>query len=150
MLGAFFRGQMLVMFALSCIYSLGLSFVGLELALSIGITAGLLSMIPYLGFIVGTAAAMFAGWLQYHSWAAIGKILGVFLVGQVLEGTFLTPKLVGDRIGLHPLAVILAVLVGGQWFGFIGVLLALPVSAVGVVFFRYLYDLYVAEEPLSQ
>jgi len=142
-LGAFIRGQLLVMLALGIIYSVGLWFVGLKLAILIGLLAGLVSFVPYLGFIVGIVAAGVAILLQTQQVLDLVYVLGVFGVGQVLESVVLTPALVGDRIGLHPVAVIFAVMAGGQLFGFIGVLLALPVAAVLVVILRHAHDRYV-------
>lgn len=145
-LGAFLRGQLLVMLALATIYSVGLMWVGLELGLLIGLLAGLVSFVPYLGFIIGIAVAGIAALLQFHELLPLLYVAGVFAIGQLLEGTVLTPLLVGDRIGLHPVAVIFAVLAGGQLFGFMGVLLALPVAAVIAVLLRYLHDRYQASE----
>ena len=145
-LSAFLRGQLLIMFILGCIYALGLYFVGLDLAFLIGMLAGLASIVPYLGFIVGIIAAAMAAMFQYHDLIYLVYIAIVFGIGQLLEGTVLTPLLVGDRIGLHPVAVIFAVLAGGQLFGFVGVLLALPVAAVTMVFIRYLHDQYKESE----
>ena len=142
-LGAFLRGQLLVMLALSVIYSAGLMLVGLELGLLIGVLAGLASIVPYMGFIVGIGAALTAALFQFglEPYPLIG-IGVVFMIGQLLEGMVLTPMLVGDRIGLHPVAVIFAILAGGQLFGFTGVLLALPVAAVIMVLLRHAHDLY--------
>ena len=142
-LGAFVRGQLLVMVALGGIYAAGLMLVGLELGLLVGVIAGLASIVPYMGFITGIAAAMIAGLFQFgldpfHLIA----IAAVFMVGQALEGMVLTPLLVGDRIGLHPVAVIFAILAGGELFGFTGILLALPVAAVIMVLIRHVHDLY--------
>lgn len=142
-LGAFFRGQLLVMLALGTIYSVGLSLVGLELALLIGVLAGLVSFVPYLGFIVGIAAAGVAALLQFQELLPLLYVVAVFMVGQALEGMLLTPLLVGEKIGLHPVAVIFAVLAGGQLFGFVGILLALPVAAVVMVLLRYTHERYV-------
>ncbi len=142
-LGAFLRGQLLVMLALGSIYSVGLSLVGLELALLIGMLAGLVSFVPYLGFIVGIVAAGVAALMQYQELMPLLYIAGVFMVGQAAEGMLLTPLLVGDKIGLHPVAVIFAVLAGGQLFGFVGILLALPVAAVVMVLLRYTHEQYV-------
>ena len=142
-LGAFLRGQLLVMLALGSIYSVGLSLVGLELALLIGMLAGLVSFVPYLGFIVGIAAAGVAALMQYQELMPLLYIAGVFMLGQAAEGMLLTPLLVGDKIGLHPVAVIFAVLAGGQLFGFVGILLALPVAAVVMVLLRYTHEQYV-------
>jgi predicted PurR-regulated permease PerM len=130
------------MLALSLIYSVGLGIVGLELALLIGMIAGLVSFVPYLGFIVGIVIAGIAAIMQFGDITHLVYVGIVFMVGQMLEGMVLTPALVGDRIGLHPVAVIFAVLAGGQLFGFLGVLLALPVAAIIVVILRYLHEQY--------
>lgn len=143
-LAAFLRGQFMVMIALGVIYSLGLKLAGLELALLIGMLAGLVSFVPYLGFIVGIAAASVAMLLQTQDVMQLWPIIIVFGIGQMLEGMLLTPWLVGDRIGLHPVAVIFAVLAGGQLFGFVGVLLALPVAAVIAVLLRHIHQQYLA------
>lgn len=142
-LGAFIRGQLLVMVALGVIYAAGLMLVGLELGLLIGMVAGLAAIVPYMGFIIGIGAAMVAGLFQFglDPTHLIG-IAAVFMVGQMLEGMVLTPLLVGDRIGLHPVAVIFAILAGGELFGFTGVLLALPVAAVIMVLVRHIHDVY--------
>lgn|SRR5690554_4578921 len=142
-LGAFMRGQLLVMLALGIVYAVGLMLLGLELGLLIGLLAGLASLVPYMGFIVGIGAALIAGVFQFglDPYILIG-IISVFGIGQALESMLLTPLLVGDRIGLHPVAVIFAILAGGQLFGFTGVLLALPVAAVIMVLLRYLHGQY--------
>jgi predicted PurR-regulated permease PerM len=145
-LAEFFRGQLLVMAALALIYTLGLSLMGLELALLIGLTAGVVSFVPYLGFLVGVVLATVAAWFQFQEILPLIWVAGVFGVGQVIEGVVLTPLLVGDRIGLHPVAVIFAVLAGGQLFGFFGVLLALPAAAVIAVLLRYAHERYVNSE----
>lgn len=139
-LGGFLRGQMLVMAMLGTIYAIGLWLVGLDSGLLIGFTAGLVSFVPYLGATFGVVAAVIACLIQYGD---VNHLLGValvFTVGQLIESYILTPKLVGGRIGLHPVAVIFAIMAGGQLFGFIGVLLALPVAAVLNVLLRYLYE----------
>lgn len=136
-LSAFFRGQLLVMLALGLIYSFGLTMIGLKIGLIIGLVSGLVSIVPYLGFIVGIVTASIAAYFQFGSLSAILLVWLVYAIGQALESTFLTPKLVGDRIGLHPVAVIFAVLAGGSLFGFVGVLLALPVAAVVMVWLRF-------------
>jgi len=136
-LGAFFRGQLMVMLALGLIYTVGLWLVGLDLALLIGMLAGLVSFVPYLGLIVGVFAAGIAALLQFQELMPLFYVLAVFGVAQLLEGMVLTPWLLGERIGLHPVAVIFAVMAGGQLFGFLGVLLALPVAAMVVVLLRY-------------
>lgn len=136
-LGSFIRGQLLVMAALAAIYSIGLALTGLNLALVIGVAAGLVSFVPYLGFLVGIVAAGFAMLVQTQELLPLVWVLLVFGIGQVIESAVLTPILVGDRIGLHPVAVIFAVMAGGQLFGFIGVLLALPAAAVLAVLLRH-------------
>ncbi len=141
-LGAFFRGQLIVMLALGLIYSAGLSLVGIELAVLIGLGAGLLSIVPYLGSIVGVLVAAGAAIYQFQDIFHLLMVLLVFAVGQTAEGMYLTPKLVGDRIGLHPVAVIFAVLAGGQLFGFLGILLALPVTAALNVLVRHMLQKY--------
>jgi predicted PurR-regulated permease PerM len=136
-LSGFLRGQLLVMISLGVLYSFGLWLVGVKLALLIGIGAGLVSFVPYLGFIAGLLAAGIAVLAQGGGLAPLALVLVVFGIGQVIESTLLTPWLVGDRIGLHPVAVIFAVMAGGQLFGFTGVLLALPVTAVLAVLMRH-------------
>lgn len=141
-LGAFIRGQLLVMLALGIVYSLGLSVIGLDLALLLGLLAGLASIVPYMGFLVGIVAAGIASWFQFHELLPLLAVAGVFGVGQMLEGMILTPLLVGDRIGLHPVAVIFAIMAGGQLAGFTGILLALPVAAVLMVLLRHAHRGY--------
>jgi predicted PurR-regulated permease PerM len=145
-LSSFLRGQLLVMTLLGGIYSIGLMVIGLELALLIGMLAGLASIVPYLGFVVGIVAASVAAVIQYQEFFPLVYVAIVFGIGQMLEGMVLTPLLVGDRIGLHPVAVIFAILAGGQLFGFTGILLALPVAAVIMVFVRYYHRLYMESE----
>lgn len=145
-LGAFLRGQLSVMAALGAIYTTGLMFVGLDLALLIGMGAGLVSFIPYLGGIVGVGGGLLAAYLQFHDWQHPVAVLVVFMIGQGLEGMVLTPWLVGDKIGMHPVAVIFAILAGGQLFGFLGVLLALPTAAIAMVLLRYLHARYKSSE----
>ena len=145
-LGAFLRGQLSVMAALGAIYTTGLMFVGLDLALLIGMGAGLVSFIPYLGGIVGVGGGLLAAYMQFHDWQHPLAVLVVFMVGQSLEGMVLTPWLVGDKIGMHPVAVIFAILAGGQLFGFLGILLALPTAAIVMVLLRYLHARYKSSE----
>lgn len=145
-LGAFARGQLLVMLALALVYILGLWLVGLELALVLGLLAGLASIVPYLGVIIGILAAGVAAFFQFDSLLPLVGVAAVFGVGQMLESMFLTPTLVGDKIGLHPVVVIFAILAGGQLFGFVGILLALPVAAVIKVMINHLHDYYKQSE----
>ncbi|HET6565113.1 MAG TPA: AI-2E family transporter, partial [Xanthomonadales bacterium] len=136
-LGAFIRGQFMVMLALGVIYTCGLWAIGLNLAFVIGMLAGLLSIVPYLGTLVGVVAALIAATFQFQDLIHPLLALAVFGAGQTLEGMVLTPKLVGDKVGLHPVAVIFAVLAGGQLFGFLGILLALPVASALNVLLRF-------------
>jgi predicted PurR-regulated permease PerM len=146
-LAGFLRGQLLVMLSLGVIYAGGLWLAGLDLAFLIGFVAGLVNFVPYLGFILGLALATVAMLVQTGGdLLALLPVVGVFMVGQVLEGTILTPLLVGDRVGLHPVAVIFAVLAGGQLFGFVGVLLGLPVAAVIAVFVRHAHQRYLESD----
>lgn len=136
-LAEFLRGQLTVMLLMSVFYAAGLWLAGLELALPIGILSGLLGFVPYLGIAIGMGLAILSGLLQFGTLHDLIPLLVVFGIGQVLESMLLTPYLVGDRIGLHPLTVIFALMAGGQLFGFAGVLLALPVSAAIAVAFRH-------------
>ena len=148
-LGAFLRGQLLVMFALSVIYSLGLGLVGLKFAIAIGVVSGLVSFIPYLGFVFGIGLAALTVALEPNPlWQIVG-VVATFTIAQLLESSILTPKLVGDRIGLHPVLIIFAIVAGGQLFGFFGILLALPAAAVLSVVVRFAYDRYLKENPES-
>ena len=143
-LGAFLRGQLSVMLALGTIYSIGLWLAGIDLALLIGMIAGLVSFVPYLGVFVGATISIVAALVQHGDWLHVAFVIAVFAVGQTLEGFVLTPWLVGDRIGLHPVAVIFAIMAGGQLFGFLGVLLALPAAAILMVVLRWLHARYTA------
>lgn len=145
-LAAFLRGQLAVMVLLGLFYSIGLWLVGIDLAFLIGMIAGLVSFVPYLGVIVGGGLALVAAAIQYQDFLHPLLVLGVFAAGQLLEGFVLTPTIVGDRVGLHPVAVIFAILAGGTLFGFLGVLLALPVAAVGMVLLREAHRRYLRSE----
>lgn len=141
-LGAFLRGQLSVMVALGTYYGAALWLVGISVGPLIGMIAGLISFVPYLGAITGVLMGVIAALVQYQDWTHVLLVLGVFAIGQTLEGYVLVPKLVGDKIGLHPVAVIFAVLAGGELFGFLGILLALPVASVVMVVLRYVYERY--------
>ena len=145
-LGQYLRGQLLVMLAMATFYAVGLALFGLDLALPIGIFTGLAMFIPYLGFGIGLLLAILAGLLQFASLKALVMVAVVYGIGQVVESLFLTPRLVGERIGLHPLMVIFALLAFGQVFGFVGVLVALPASAVLLVGIRRLKASYMASK----
>lgn len=141
-LGQYLRGQLLVMLILAVFYSLGLALFRFDLAVPLGVFTGLAMFIPYLGFGMGLMLALLAGALQFTGWYGVVAVAVVYGVGQIAEGFFLTPRLVGERIGLNPLMVIFALLAFGHLFGFAGVLVALPVSAVLVVAARRLRTLY--------
>jgi predicted PurR-regulated permease PerM len=144
MLSQYLRGQLLVMGVLAVYYALALTVAGFEIALPVGIFTGLAVFIPYIGFATGLALALLAALLQFGDWYGFGAVALIYGVGQIVESFYLTPRLVGERIGLHPLAVIFALLAFGQLFGFFGVLLALPVSAILSVAMRELRQSYLA------
>lgn len=142
-LGAFVKGQFLVMILLGIVYAVGLQLIGLEVGLIIGMVAGLASIIPYLGFAVGIIAAVIATLFQFGlDWTQLILVGVVFMVGQAVEGYILQPFLLGDKIGLSPVAVVFAVLAGAQLAGFFGMLIALPMAAVIVVLLRHLRECY--------
>jgi predicted PurR-regulated permease PerM len=141
-LAEFLRGQIAVMALMSVFYVLGLWLAGLEFALPIGIITGVLVFVPYVGMLSGLALATVAALMQFPSVSGLIPVWIVFAIGQTLEGTLVTPFLVGRRIGLHPVAVIFALLAFGQVFGFFGVLLALPASAALLVGLRHLGSRY--------
>ncbi|MGB0134144.1 AI-2E family transporter [Dokdonella sp.] len=145
-LGGFLRGQLSVMIILGTIYAVGLSAVGISVGPLIGMIAGLISFVPYMGAIVGVGMGVVAALVQYQDMLHVVLVLAVFGVGQMLEGYVLVPKLVGDKIGMHPVAVMFAILAGGEMFGFVGVLLALPLAAVIMVLLRYAYERYTQSE----
>lgn len=140
---SFAKGQLLVMLLLGAIYAIQLELIGLQLGLIIGILAGIASFVPYLGFGLGIVAALVAGVFQFgFDWFYLGLIFGAFMVGQVVESYVLQPLLLGNKIGLSPLWVIFSVLAGASLFGFVGMLIALPVSAVINVLFFHAYEAY--------
>ena len=141
-LAEFLRGQLSVMLIMAVLYVLGLWAVGLQFALPIGLITGVLVFVPYLGGITGFLLATLAAVMQFQAMPGVLAVWAVFGVGQLLEGMVVTPLLVGDRIGLHPVAVIFALLAFGQLFGFFGILLALPASAALLVALRHLSDDY--------
>ena len=145
-LGQYLRGQLLVMLVMAAFYAIGLALFGLDLALPIGIFTGLAMFIPYLGFGVGLILAILAGLLQFASIKVFVMVAVVYGIGQLLESLVLTPRMVGERIGLHPLAVIFALLAFGQVFGFVGVLIALPLSAVLLVALRRIKQRYMTSK----
>jgi predicted PurR-regulated permease PerM len=142
LLGQYLHGQLLVMLVLAVYYAVGLALFGFDLALPLGVFTGLAIFIPYIGFGLGLALALLAGTLQFASLHGLVAVAIVYGVGQVLESFVLTPRLVGERIGLSPLAVIFALLAFGHLFGFVGVLVALPLSAVALVALNRLRTAY--------
>ena len=142
MLRQYLKGQLAVMGAIALIYPLGLMLTGLNLAWPIGVFTGLAVFIPYLGYTTGLLLALMSAAIQFTGWHGVAEVAAVYAIGQVLESFVLTPRLVGERIGLSPLAVILALLVFGEVFGFVGVLVCLPVTALAVVALRQAMDAY--------
>jgi predicted PurR-regulated permease PerM len=145
-LGQYLRGQLSVMVALAVYYSVGLALFRFDLAVPVGVFTGLAVFIPYLGFGLGLVLALISGVLQFSGWHGVLGVAVVYGLGQLLESFVLTPRLVGERIGMSPLTVIFALLAFGHLFGFVGVLIALPVSAVLVVAVRRLSEVYLASE----
>ena len=144
MLGQYLRGQLLVMIVLAAYYSIGLALFGFDLALPVGVFTGLAIAVPYVGFGLGLILALATGLLEFASWYPVIAVAIVYGIGQVVESLFLTPRLVGERIGMNPLMVIFALLAFGHLFGFVGVLIALPVSALLVVAIRRIRDAYLS------
>ena len=141
-LAGFVRGQATVCLLLGLFYGIGLGLIGLDFGLAVGLFAGFLSFVPFLGSIVGFVAGVGLALAQFSDWLPVAGVAALFVVGQAIEGNLLTPKLVGDRVGLHPVWVIFAVLAGGLLFGFVGVLLALPMAAVVGVLVRFALQRY--------
>lgn len=136
LLSQYLRGQVFVIALLALYYALGLQLLGLAGAFALGIFTGIAIIIPYLGFAVALCLALLSASLQGDG-IQIGSVLMLYLAGQILEGFFLTPKLVGEKIGLHPVLVIFSLMLFGSWFGFFGVLLALPISAIALVLSKH-------------
>ena len=145
-LGQYLRGQLLVMLIMAVFYATGLALFGLDLALPIGVFTGMAMFIPYVGYGLGLILALLAGLLQFASIKALVMVAAVYGIGQLIESLYLTPRMVGERIGLHPLAVIFALLAFGQLFGFVGVLIALPASAVLLVAIRRIKQRYMCSK----
>ena len=145
-LGQYLRGQLLVMGVLAVFYTVALALVGLKLALPIGVFTGLAVFVPYLGFGLGLVLGLMAAVLQFQSLTGVLAVAAVYTVGQVAESMYVTPRLLGERIGLHPISVIFALMAFGQLFGFVGVLIALPASAVLLVAVRRAKTSYLASD----
>ena len=144
LLAQYLRGQLLVMLILAIYYSASLAIARFDIALPVGILTGLLVFIPYVGFGLGLTLALIAAILQFPGAQGLISVAIIYGIGQVMESFFLTPQLVGERIGLHPLVVIFALLAFGQLFGFVGILLALPISAILSVIVRHLRRHYLS------
>lgn len=142
-IAGYVRGQALVCLCLGSIYAIGLSLVGLQFGLVIGLIAGAISFIPFVGTFVGAVMAIGMALAQFPpEWIGVAKVAAVFLFGQALEGNVLSPKLVGDRVGLHPVWIMFALLAGGSLFGFVGILVAVPTAAIIGVIVRHLLRRY--------
>ena len=141
-LAAFVRGQGTVCLILASYYAITLTMTGLEFGVVIGVFAGLISFVPFVGAIFGGLLSIGLAYLQFEAWTNIVIIAGIFMLGQILEGYILTPKFIGEAVGLHPVWVIFSLLAGGALFGFLGVLLALPMAAIVGVLFRFCIDRY--------
>lgn len=141
-LSGFIRGQTHVCVLLGVFYAVGLSLVGLEGGALIGFFTGLATFVPYVGMLLGTAIGLVVAWFQFETWQGVLTVAAVFAVGQVIEGNFVAPKLVGDKVGLHPVWLIFGMLAGGALFGLLGVILAVPVTAVFGVLIRFLTAQY--------
>ncbi|QWD85046.1 AI-2E family transporter [Polynucleobacter asymbioticus] len=142
LLSQYLRGMLIVISIMSVFYSAGLSVIGIKGAVALGVFTALMIVIPYIGITLGFTLAILAALLQFGPGGAIIGVLVLYGLGQFIEGFFLTPRLVGERIGLHPVAVLFALLLFGKLFGFFGVLLALPTSAVGLVLLQYGWSRY--------
>jgi predicted PurR-regulated permease PerM len=143
LLSQYLRGQILVILVMATFYSLGLSLVGMDGAIALGVFTGLMIIIPYIGIALGLGIGILSAILQFGFGPELIWVLAIFGIGQALEGFFLTPRLVGERIGLHPVAVLFALIIFGKLFGFFGVLLALPASAVSLVLIQFGWSLYI-------
>jgi hypothetical protein len=142
LLSQYLRGMIIVISIMSIFYSIGLSLIGIKGAVALGVFTAIMIVIPYVGIALGFTLAIVSALLQFGPSSQIIAVLVVYGIGQFLEGFFLTPRLVGERIGLHPVAVLFALLLFGKLFGFFGVLLALPISAVSLVLVQYLWSIY--------
>jgi predicted PurR-regulated permease PerM len=142
LLSQYLRGMLIVISIMSIFYSVGLTLVGVKGAVALGVFTALMIVIPYIGIALGLTLSILSALLQFGLGSQLLGVLILYGLGQFLEGFFLTPRLVGERIGLHPVAVVFALLLFGKLFGFFGVLLALPISAVSLVLMQYLWSVY--------
>jgi predicted PurR-regulated permease PerM len=144
-LAGFVRGQMTVCALLGIFYGVGLSLIGLDFGLVIGLGTGLISFVPYFGMLVGFVAGIGVALAQFDGWQPVAMVAAVFIVGQFVEGNFISPRLVGGRVGLHPVWMIFALMAGAALFGFLGILLAVPAAAVIGVVVRFWTGRYAPE-----
>ena len=142
----FLKGQLTVSMILALLYSIGLTIFAVPLGIVIGLVAGFANMIPYLGLAIGLIPALLLSWLDAHSVAHLIGVAGTFTVAQILEGTVISPRVVGQKVGLHPVTVIVAILLGGHYFGFVGILAAVPAASVINVLTRRAYNWYIQSE----
>jgi predicted PurR-regulated permease PerM len=136
-MAGFVRGQLTVCMMLGVFYAVCLSVLGLKFAIVIGLLTGLLAIVPYAGIVLGALVGMSVGYFQFEDWSAVAAVGGIFAIGQFIEGNFVTPKLVGDKVGLHPVWIIFGMLAGGTLFGFVGIFLAIPITAIIGVLLRF-------------
>jgi predicted PurR-regulated permease PerM len=141
-LAGFIRGQLTVCLFLGGFYAIGLSLMGLQYGFFVGVAAGVLSIIPYVGSIFGLIASVGLAYYQFGGWEYPVIALAIFVVGQLIEGNYLTPKLVGESVGLHPLWVIFVLMAGGALMGIVGMMIAVPVAAIIAVFIRHAISVY--------
>ena len=141
-LAGFLRGQINVMLILGIFYAISLLVVGLKYGVIIGIISGFLIIVPYLGAIIGATLSVGIAFVQFDDWQSIATVAGIFIVGQIVEGSVLTPKLVGGKVGLHPAWIIFGMLAGASMFGFVGILIAVPVTAIIGVLVRFSLEEY--------
>ena len=142
LMSQYLRGMLIVISIMAVYYSVGLTIIGVKGAVALGVFTALMIVIPYIGITLGLSLAVLSALLQFGPGTQLIGVLVVYGIGQFLEGFFLTPRLVGERIGLHPVAVLFALLLFGKLFGFFGVLLALPISAISLVLVQYLWSVY--------
>ena len=141
-MAGFIRGQLSVCVILGTYYSLVLYLVGLEMGVFVGFLSGIISFIPYVGSITGFLISILLALAQFNSWTGVVAVVAVFLTGQFIEGNFLTPKLVGDSVGLHPVWIMFALLAGGVLLGFLGLMIAIPVAAIVAILLRHAIENY--------
>jgi predicted PurR-regulated permease PerM len=146
LLSAFVRGQLTVAVILGVFYSIGLTLCGVPMGLLVGFVIGLFNLVPFMSYILGLPLALVLSWLDDQAPSKLLAVAAVFVLGQFIEGNFVTPKIVGESLGLHAVIIMLAVLVGGTSFGFVGMVLAVPATAALSVFWADLRDWYLGSD----